>query len=563
MTRILASLALAISLCVAATAGVAPGTISGYVRDSAGAAQMGATVELVGSAGQHQVAFTDAHGFFRVSGLLAGSYNLRVSAPSFLPALREDVALAAGASKVLNITLNTLFEAVRMLPELKRSTDEDDSWKWTLRSTANRPILRFEAGAPVVVESAQQDRSTKGTLAFMAGGSSEGYGSAADLGTAFNVEQSIFHTGTLAFTGNLGYGTGTPDGLVRASYVRRNDDGWTPAIALTVRRFSTPDAVPHRGALQALALSYADGFSIGELLDFQFGGEAQAIEFLGREANAFRPAGTADLHLTSNLILEYRYTTEEPNTRASKGFDSAPADLSESGPRMTMVDGMRQLENAHHHEISLSQRVGNNKVQVAYFNDRIKDPALLGVGNIETQPGDILPDVYSGTFSFNGGLLEAQGVRLVLQRRFANGITATADYAYGGVLDLEQPNVDWNMVRGSLQHGWRHSAALKLNGGIPHCKTRWIASYRWTSGDNTLTQVDAFNASAGQADPFFNLFVRQPLPHMHGMPPNMEALIDLRNLLAQGYVPVIGPDGKTVYLMQSARSIRGGLAFTF
>jgi len=40
-------------------------------------------------------------------------------------------------------------------------------------------------------------------------------------------------------------------------------------------------------------------------------------------------------------------------------------------------------------------------------------------------------------------------------------------------------------------------------------------------------------------------------------------LVDLRNLLAQGYVPVIAPDGHTVYLMQSARSVRGGLAFTF
>ena len=72
-----------------------------------------------------------------------------------------------------------------------------------------------------------------------------------------------------------------------------------------------------------------------------------------------------------------------------------------------------------------------------------------------------------------------------------------------------------------------------------------------------------FNASAGQADPFFNLFVRQPLPRIHGLPLNMEALVDLRNLLAQGYVPVIGPDGHTVYLMQSARSVRGGVAFTF
>src|ERR1035437_5208215 len=142
----------------------------------------------------------------------------------------------------------------------------------------------------------------------------------------------------------------------------------------------------------------------------------------------------------------------------------------ETGPRMTMVDCQPLLENAHHHEISLSQRAGGNKLQIAYFRDRIKDPALLGVGDIASPTDDILPDVYSGTFSFNGGALEGQGVRLVFQRRLSDGVTATLDYAYGGVLELEQPNVDWSVVRSSLQHGWRHSAALRLNGSIPRSK---------------------------------------------------------------------------------------------
>jgi Carboxypeptidase regulatory-like domain len=562
MTRILGWLAMVVALCVTAV-GATPGAITGYVRDSAGVAQMGATVELLGTAGQSQVVYTDAKGFFTLSGLLPGSYDVRVSAPSFLPALREDVALAAGGNKVLNITLNTLFEAVRMLPPLKRGNDEDDSWKWTLRSNSNRPILRFDEGMPVIVEAASNDQGTTGSLAFMAGGSSQGYGSAADLGTAFRVEHSLFHTSTIGLEGNLGYATGIPDGVVRVSYRRPGNEGWTPTLALIVRRFATPDTAPHRGALEAVAITYSDGFSIDDLLDFQFGGEGQNIQFLGHGATAFRPSAVADWHLGRNTILEYRYATSEPNTRASKGFDSAPADLSETGPRMTMVDGEPLLENAHHHEISLSQRAGNSKVQVAYFRDRIKDPALLGVGDVGWTADDILPDVYSGTFSFNGGALDAQGVRLVFQRRLSDTVTATVDYAYGGVLELEQPNVGWSVVRSSLQHGWRHSAALKLKGSFPGCKTRWIASYRWTSGDNTLTGVDLFNASAGQTDPFFNLFVRQPLPRVHFMPGNMEALVDLRNLLAQGYVPVIGPDGRTVYLMQSARSIRGGLAFTF
>ena len=187
---------------------------------------------------------------------------------------------------------------------------------------------------------------------------------------------------------------------------------------------------------------------------------------------------------------------------------------------------------------------------------------MLGVGDIGCDPGDVLPDVYSGTFSYNGGALDAEGVRFVFQRKLTSSVTGTLDYAYGGVLDLDQPGVQWQDIHGDLHRAWRHSAAIKLNGTVPRWNTQWIVSYRWTSG-GALTPVDLFNASAGQTDGFFNLFVRQPMPRVHFMPGRMEALIDLRNLLAQGYVPVIGPDGNTVYLVQSARSVRGGVAFTF
>jgi Carboxypeptidase regulatory-like domain len=562
MTRIFASFVLLASLCTAASAGVTPGSISGYVRNTSGTPQMNATVQLVSAAGQLLVLHTDTSGHFVATGLIPGSYDVHVSAPSFLPTLREDVILAAGAAKVLDITLNTLFEAVGMLPQLKKGEDENDSWKWTLRNTANRPVLRFDGDTALIVETQQEGQPRKGSLALMAGAASEGYGSASDLGTAFNLEQSLFHTGTLGFSGNVGYGDGIPDGVLRTSYVHNGADGWNQAVALMVRRFAAPDSVPHGGALQAISMSYSDGFSVG-IMDFQVGGEAEAIQFLGQEDNAFRPSATADFHLGSDTILEYRYATTEPTTRASKGFDTAPADLTEAAPRMSMVDGNPALENAHHHELSLSERIGDkNKLQLAYFNDRVKDPALLGVGEINTYTGDILPDPYSGTFSYNGGELRAQGVRFVYQRRMSNTLTATLDYGYGGVLELAQPGVAWSAVSNNIDSGWRHTAALKLNGFVPRSHTKWIASYRWTSGQ-TLVPVDLFNASAGQADPYFNIFIRQPLPHFRGMPGGMEAIIDVRNLLAQGYVPVMGPDGQTVYLVQSARSVRGGLAFTF
>ncbi len=75
--------------------------------------------------------------------------------------------------------------------------------------------------------------------------------------------------------------------------------------------------------------------------------------------------------------------------------------------------------------------------------------------------------------------------------------------------------------------------------------------------------MDLFNASPGQADPFFSIVIRQPLPGGAFFPGHIEALLDVRNLLAQGYRPFLSPDGRTLYLVQSARALRGGLAFTF
>ncbi len=108
----------------------------------------------------------------------------------------------------------------------------------------------------------------------------------------------------------------------------------------------------------------------------------------------------------------------------------------------------------------------------------------------------------------------------------------------------------------------RQSLSAKLSGTAPGTKTRWIASYGWTGG-RALTPVDMFNASAGQADPFLDLFFRQPMPGTSSFSGHMDIVLEVRNLLAQGYVPVFGEDGRTVYLVQSARAVRGGVAFNF
>jgi hypothetical protein len=192
----------------------------------------------------------------------------------------------------------------------------------------------------------------------------------------------------------------------------------------------------------------------------------------------------------------------------------------------------------------------------------VADTALTGAGAVTAASGFMLPDVYSGTFTYAGNALDTDGVRIVLERKLCSDLTATLDYAYGGALDLTRPDVQVEQAQQWISTERRHALAAKLRGTIPRTHTTWIASYRWINGQ-ALTPVDMFNASAGQSDAFLNLFIRQPMPTLGFLPAHMEALIDLRNLLAQGYVPVMTQDGQTVYLVQAGRSVRGGVSITF
>ncbi|MGO9123722.1 MAG: carboxypeptidase-like regulatory domain-containing protein [Terriglobales bacterium] len=561
MFRRLGFLAIACGLALPLWSADHSGSISGYVRSAAGVPQMGAVVEVLGAAAQTLRVFTDENGHYSATGLLPGLYSIKVSAASFLPTLKEDVGLRPGARVLVNVTLNTLFEAIKMAPV--RGQAEVDDWKWVLRSVSNRPILRLldDHSADSGSDAQKSNHDLRGSLSLLAGSAGEGFGSVSDLGTGFSLERSIFAADTIGLQGNIGYGGVSPASVLRASYSHKMDNGTEPSFALTMRNLPAPDLGLHSGSLQAFSLTTADSFALGDVVELHFGSELQTIQFLGR-VTAFRPFGSMDVHLSSDTVVEYRYATSEPDDRLDKGFDTAPADLSESGPRLSMVGYASALEHPHHHELSLSHRVGRTSLQAAVFYDRVVDPALTGVGEFATDNGTVLPDIYSGTFTYQGSDLKTEGIRLVVQRKLTDDLTATVDFEYGGVLDLEKPGVRLDDAQAWIGTRDRQSIAGKISGVMPKTRTRWIASYRWIN-QQALTPVDMFNTSAGRADPYLNLFFRQRIPGTGFIPGHFEAVVDLRNLLAEGYVPVLGHDGHTVYLVQSARAVRGGLNFTF
>ena len=560
MNRRLGYLVVAFSLALPSWGADKSASIAGYVHNASGTPQIGAVVEVIGSAAQVLNLVTDDKGAFRASGLVPGVYSVKASAPAFLPTLREKISLKAGASVLLNLTLSTVFDALQFTP--RQGTTEDGDWDWVLRSAANRPVLRIlPDGSPVTVADKSTSSDLKGTFSFVAGAPSEGFGSISDMSTGFSVQKSVFASGTLTVNGDVGYGSALPNAVLRSSYKHRMANGSTPEIAFTMRRLSAPDLGVRNAQLEALAMTTSDEINLSNVLELKFGSELQTIQFMGR-VTAFRPFGSVAAHLSPDTVVEYRYSTSRPDSREEKGFESAPADLSESDPRVSMTGYSSAIERAHHQELALSHREGNTSMQVAFYSDRIIDPALTGVGEFSSSTGDVLPDVYSGTFTYEGRNLDTHGFRLVLERKLTSDVTATADYSYGGALDLKGGTPALQDVRDQTVTRNRHVLSGKLSGTTPHTKTRWIASYGFESG-RSLTQVDMFNASAGQSDPFLDVFLRQPVRCSKALAGHMDVVVEIRNLLAQGYVPVFGQDGRTVYLVQSARAVRGGLAFNF
>jgi iron complex outermembrane receptor protein len=90
-----------------AQSGESSGTIAGKVSDVSGGPIPNASVSVRGeSGGTSRTVATDTDGKFSVAGLPAGLYTVEVAAPSFTPARRTGVKVAASGTEDVNMSLN-------------------------------------------------------------------------------------------------------------------------------------------------------------------------------------------------------------------------------------------------------------------------------------------------------------------------------------------------------------------------------------------------------------------------------------------------------------------------
>ena len=96
---------LALLLSVFPAAGQEVGAIEGRVRDEQGAAVYAATALILRDGAVERLAETDRLGFFRLTGLAPGSYQLRIARLGHTPS-EQEVTVASGARLALEVVLS-------------------------------------------------------------------------------------------------------------------------------------------------------------------------------------------------------------------------------------------------------------------------------------------------------------------------------------------------------------------------------------------------------------------------------------------------------------------------
>ena len=150
-------------------------------------------------------------------------------------------------------------------------------------------------------------------------------------------------------------------------------------------------------------------------------------------------------------------------------------------------------------------------------------------------------------------------------QHFGDWLSATGGYGNSGTLQteaIELSSADINELRQSLRHSRRSWAYARVSAAVPYAGTRITSSYQFTDY-SALMPIHRSMTGSVSTDPGFNIQMRQPIPSFGMWNGRVEAMAEVRNLLNQGNISVSTGDGRTLLLMQSPKTIRGGLSFIF
>ena len=528
------------------------GSVTGVVRDSAGVPQIGAAVQLLRPDFTVIAAvFTNSKGAYVFPDVLPGRYAVKAMGTSFLPSLRENVRVRANT--VVNLTLNTLYEVMQWLPAVPRGDNAPkDDWEWTLRSAANRPLLRWLEDGPLIVVSERSGAKPKLKARLMATGQEGTFGETGERFTA-SVENTPSNSRELL--ARVDFAPNSDEGM-ESMLGFRQDLGFAGSVESMAAISIHPVIEGSEGqGLEEAALRSGENINLGDEFEIDAGAQQVMARFLQSSPNtvlAALPFATVAWH-GGNSTVSYRMSS------APVGINQNESEAGYYLPMLSMRDGRLALEHGLHQEIGWERKTDASGVSFLVYSDQIENPVIEASGK-GVPNGEFLSDPMSGLLRGAGQNFSSAGVMAAVEHRVAGGNHIRVAYANGDALVMPAQVHATALAQVFAAAKPRHAQmyAISVSGTIEGTGTRWRASYRWQPSD-TVTPVASYSLTA--IEPYLNLHIRQPISiHRDGV--NVEALINLNNLLAEGYRPYLLNGGMVVFA-QDQRSIGGGVAFTF
>jgi hypothetical protein len=585
-----------------------PGDVRGDVRNSAGIAQMGAAVFLYNRYDQLvRQARTNESGIFVFTGLAPDTYSIRVNLASFLPAVQRNIAVAPGSDRLLKVNLSSLYSTVELTPpSAAPGALMSDEWKWVLRtSTATRPVLRLTPASSSGSSSAGHRHlattftETTGVVKFSAGedGPVAGSGSE-DVGTAFAVATRINGVSRVRLSGDFGYiaSSGLPTTAFRTTYSRDKEDGESaPEIALTIHQIYFPGLGPSSNpgmvspaaggseslALRTVSLSAADKLQVNDGLQLEYGGQADSVSYLQRETR-MSPFARATYDLGTDGLLRVAFSSGAPpagilnRDGGPRGADASLPELTQDLAALSMLpaissdNGQTRMEHARNWEAGYQAVRGSRKYFVAVYRQSVSDAAFdLSGSGVFPSRAELLPALDGNYYVFDIGNYQSSGISAAVTQSWGEHTEFTLGGGRAGMLMTStgvfqgsgSPGDSAADVRAQIRSGQQAFIAARASTTIQHIGTRIVAGYGWTGSRALLPTHFSLTGPVNQ-EQGLNLALHQPLPRLCGMWGRMEAIAELRNALAEGYLPV-NAGGNRVVLTDSPRALRGGLSFVF
>jgi len=561
--------AVLIAVGAAPLCGAAPGSVSGSVRDSSGVPQIGAEVQLLHpDLTPISSVYTDSSGHFVIPSVLPGRYAVKAMGAWFLPSLREDVRVRANT--VVNLTLNTLYEAMQWLPaEPRAGNAQQDDWAWTLRTAANRPLLRWLEDGPLVVVTDGSGSNRRLKARLVATGREGVFGESGERISAAIEETPADSRELLA---QVEFEPDTDAGM-ESMLGFRQDLGFAGSVQSVAAVAAHPEisAGGAKGLEEAVVRTW-ETIHLGD----EFDAEVGSNEVLARLSSPSSETLAAMLPFVSvgwldgNSAIRYRMTTMLSGAQNSEGVEETQAQS--WLPTLAARKGRLAIQKGRHQELGWERRTDRSGVSVMVYGDEIESPVIEAAGHFaagDPEAATVLLDPMSGLFHAAGPDFFTAGVTASFEHRLPGGNHLKLGLADGDALMLAgmtdpSKSSPSPATLAQIFAGARPRRAqafmLSLSGTLEGTGTRWRASYRWQPED-TVTLVAPFAQNA--AEPYLNLHLRQPIRLRSDGTTSFDAVLDMNNLLAQGYRPYVLSDGSLLIFAQNQRSIRAGLAFNF